>query len=91
MNNAFDASNSLPGSVGGSLNWSVGNGPDYSSELFTGDIGAHLVYNRALTADERGLVANRLADDFTILGVPEPGVVTLLGLGGIGLLRRRRG
>lgn len=54
-----------------------------------GDIAEVLVYDATLTADERGLVASRLADKYG-LSIPEPSCVLLIGLGGLVFSRLRK-
>lgn len=53
-----------------------------------GGVAEILIYNRALSASERSLVANRLADNYG-LSIPEPGAAALLIVAGV-LFRRTR-
>ena len=49
---------------------------------FAGQLAIFRYYNRALTAQE-------IARNYSVI-VPEPAMLSLLGLGALGLLRRRR-
>ena len=52
VNGVQDGSGTLAGSIGGTLNWTIGNGPDYTSEAFGGSIDEPAVFSRALSASE---------------------------------------
>jgi hypothetical protein len=63
-------------------------GYDYqSSATLNGDLGAVLIYNRALTASERQSVNEFFFAEFSI---PEPSVMAMMGVGALLLLRARR-
>jgi hypothetical protein len=88
VNDGFDGSSTaLGGSIGSGRNWTVGNGPDYNSETFYGDVAAVLVYNTALSAEDRESVIAYLGSTYA---VPEPSVVALLGFGALVVLWRWR-
>ena len=48
------------------------------------------VWDRALTADEIQSIYSAGLNGWTFTGIPEPTTMALLGLGALGLLRRRR-
>ncbi|MFA5808811.1 MAG: DUF2341 domain-containing protein [Thermoleophilia bacterium] len=52
VNGVQDGSGTLNGNITSSLNWTIGNGPDYTSESFEGMIDEPMVFNRALSAEE---------------------------------------
>ena len=52
LNGVACGSGTISNSIVGSLNWTIGNGPDYTSEAFDGNIDEVKVYNRALLASE---------------------------------------
>lgn len=52
INGTPRGSGNINNSIGSSLNWAVGNGPDYTSESFDGNIDEVRVYSRALSAGE---------------------------------------
>src|SRR5262249_55381503 len=65
LNDGSDGSATLSGlSIPGARNWTVGNGPDYSSEPFYGNIAAVLVYNTALSAEGRRSVIAYLSNTY---------------------------
>jgi hypothetical protein len=57
---------------------------------WNGDLAEVAVYNRALTTAERQSIEQFLGTKYAIAVVPEPASLGLLGLGGVGLLARRR-
>ena len=59
INGSVDATGTLAGSIGNGCNLAIGNGPNYTSEKFEGQIDEVKVYNYALTADEIKLDMNR--------------------------------
>lgn len=60
----------------------------FRTAYFDGDIAELLIYNRALTLEERNQVAGYLADKYAIT-IPEPSALAVVGLGML-LLRLRR-
>jgi len=60
-----------------------------ASGFLNGDIAEILIYDRALTAQERENVTAYFDGKYS-LGIPEPSAAALLGLGGMILLWRRR-
>jgi len=58
----------------------IGAQSDTLGNYFLGDIDELRIYSRALTADEIS----------TLYTIPEPATLSLLALGGIALLRKRK-
>ncbi len=59
VNGESSGTRTMSGSIGSSLFWAIGRGPDYSGEEFAGQIAEQIVYSRALTAGERKLLSVR--------------------------------
>ena len=58
----LNSSGTLSGSIGTSRNWTIGNGPDYTSEDMDGYIDDVRVYNRTLNANEVAAIYNETRD-----------------------------
>jgi len=58
LNGVADGVFTRANSVTGSRNWTIGNGPDYTSEAFDGSLDDVRVYNRALSESEIALLAS---------------------------------
>jgi hypothetical protein len=59
VNGVFDISGTRSNSIGSTIAWTLGSGPNYSGEEMTGRIDDSRVYNRALTPPEIRLLASR--------------------------------
>lgn len=52
VNGVAGGTGTISSSIGSGLNFTIGNGPDYTSEVFDGNIDEVRVYSRALSASE---------------------------------------
>ena len=52
INGILDITGTNPNSITTSLSYRIGNGPDYNTEIYSGNISKVSVYNRALSAAE---------------------------------------
>jgi hypothetical protein len=59
VNGVFDISGTRSNSIGSTIAWTLGSGPNYSGEEMTGRIDDSRVYNRALTPPEIRLLASK--------------------------------
>ena len=50
INGVQDGVGTLATAITSILNWTIGNGPNYTSEIFEGKIDEPRIYNRALTS-----------------------------------------
>jgi hypothetical protein len=87
LNHVPDVTGVIGSSIGASLGWTIGSGVDYNAFAF-GDMAEQIVYDRALTEEERNQVAHRLADNYG-LSIPEPGAA-VMALGALVILRWRQ-
>ena len=68
--------------------WITGNGS--AESWFTGDIAEVIVFQGVLSDADRLAVEQYITAKYGIVMVPEPATMTLLALGGLAVLRRRR-
>ena len=66
INSILDATGTNSTSITTNLSYRIGNGPDYNSEIYAGNIASVKVYNRALTAAEVSQNFNALRGRFGI-------------------------
>src|SRR5262249_32312447 len=89
IDNVMQGSASLPSSISGNINWTIGNAGDYPSGPM-GYMAEQVVYNADLSAANLNQVVLRLTDDYNLAIIPEPTVLSLVCLPLLVILSRRR-